>query len=246
MTQKNGSDGKMEIFDFAVMTTQQVQQVLTENRIALTVDEALILQNSKLQRPPTLTECVLWSIEGSEHCSYKSSRRQLRQLPTDAPHVMLAAKEDAGIVTVATDNKGKRYGLVVSHESHNHPSHVVPYEGAATGVGGNVRDVNCMGAEVIAIADGLRFGDINRHKTRWLHQGVVAGIGGYGNPLGVPTIAGDTYYHSGYNDNCLVTVVTLGIVAEDAIIHSYAPEGADGYDIILVGKPTDNSGFWGR
>ena len=135
--------------------------------------------------------------------------------------------------------------MVMSHESHNHPSQIVPYEGAATGIGGNVRDVCCMGAKVIAVADGLRFGDISSPKTKWIHEGVVAGIAGYGNPLGIPNLCGDLYYDEGYNDNCLVTVVTLGIVREDEVIHSTAPENADGYDLILVGKPTDNSGFGG-
>jgi len=135
--------------------------------------------------------------------------------------------------------------VVMSHESHNHPSQIVPYEGAATGVGGNVRDVMCMGAEVIACTDSFRFGEITSNKTKWIHDGVVAGIAGYGNPLGIPNIGGDIYYHEGYNENCLVTLVTLGIVREDHIIHSYAPNNADGYDLILIGKPTDNSGFGG-
>jgi phosphoribosylformylglycinamidine synthase len=102
-----------------------------------------------------------------------------------------------------------------------------------------------MGAEVIAVTDSLRFGDIKNNKTKWIHDGVVAGIAGYGNPLGVPNIGGDLYYHEGYNENCLVTLVTLGIVRESDIIHSYAPKNADGFDLILLGKPTDNSGFGG-
>ncbi len=138
-----------------------------------------------------------------------------------------------------------RYGIVISHESHNHPSQIVPYEGAATGVGGNVRDVCCMGAEVIAVADSLRFGDINRAKTPLDSGRRRSGIAGYGNPLGIPNIAGDVYYDPAYNENCLVTVVTLGIVREDHVIHSYAPANADDYVFILVGKPTDNSGFGG-
>ena len=133
----------------------------------------------------------------------------------------------------------------MSHESHNHPSQIVPYEGAATGVGGNVRDVMCMGAEVIGCTDSFRFGDIKKSKTKWIHDGVVSGIAGYSNPLGIPNIGGDLYYHEGYNENCLVTLVTLGVVREDDIIHSYAPENANNYDLILIGKPTDNSGFGG-
>jgi phosphoribosylformylglycinamidine (FGAM) synthase-like enzyme len=234
-----------EAFDFTELSHDKIRAVLQKYNLVLTVDEALTIQNTILKRPPTLAELVLWSIQGSEHCSYKSSRKHLKKLVTDGPNVILGAKEDAGIVEVARDKDGKRYGIVISHESHNHPSQIVPYEGAATGVGGNVRDVCCMGAEVIAVADGLRFGDINRQKTSWIQEGVVAGIAGYGNPIGVPNLAGDVYYDAGYNDNCLVTVVTLGVVRDDHVIHSYAPKNADNYVYILVGKPTDNSGFGG-
>jgi phosphoribosylformylglycinamidine synthase len=198
-----------------------------------------------LGRAPSLSELVLFSIEGSEHCSYKSSRNHLKQFITDGPDVILGAKEDAGVVAIASDKDGHRYCVVISHESHNHPSQIVPYEGAATGIGGNVRDVACMGAEVIALTDGLRFGDIKSSKSLWIHEGVVDGIAGYGNPLGIPNIGGDLYYDEGYNENCLVTIVTLGIVREDEILHSYAPKNAIGNDIILIGKPTDNSGFGG-
>ena len=234
-----------EIIDFSVLSRSEIKDKLDEFSIPLTVDEILKVQNEFLGRPPSLAECVLFSIEGSEHCSYKSSRNHLKQFVTDGPHVVLGAKEDAGVVAVVTDNSGERHCIVMSHESHNHPSQLVPYEGAATGVGGNVRDVCCMGAEVIAVADALRFGDIKSQKTKWIHDGVVDGIGGYGNPLGIPNVGGDLYYDEGYNDNCLVNVVTLGIVKENDIIHSYAPENANGHDIILIGKPTDNSGFGG-
>ncbi|MDA9764016.1 phosphoribosylformylglycinamidine synthase subunit PurL [bacterium] len=234
-----------EHLDFNNKTNEEIQQLLKDYNLALTSDEALKIQNEILERPPTLAECVLWSIQGSEHCSYKSSRVHLGKFVTDGPNVILGPKEDAGIVGVATDNAGKRYGIALSHESHNHPSQIVPYEGAATGVGGNVRDVCCMGAKVIAIGDGLRFGDIKQPKSKWIHEGVVAGIAGYGNPLGIPNVCGDLYYHPGYNENCLVTVLTLGAIAEDDIIHSFAPENADGYDLILIGKPTDISGFGG-
>jgi phosphoribosylformylglycinamidine synthase II len=234
-----------DIFDFSQLSRDAIEELLQQYHLSLTADEALTIQNSLLKRPPTFAECVLWSIQGSEHCSYKSSRKHLNQFVTDGPHVILGPREDAGIVAVAADNQGRRYGIVISHESHNHPSQIVPYEGAATGVGGNVRDVCCMGAEVIAVADSLRFGDINRSRTHWIHEGVVSGIAGYGNPLGIPNLAGDVYYDAAYNENCLVTVVTMGIVREDHIIHSYAPANADNYVFILVGKPTDNSGFGG-
>ena len=234
-----------EIIDFNNLSKEEIKLKLNELNIALTPDEALQVQKEMLGRPPSIHELVLFSIQGSEHCSYKSSRNHLRKFTTDGPHVVLGAKEDAGVVSIATDKKGKRWCIVMSHESHNHPSQIVPYEGAATGVGGNVRDVMCMGAEVIACTDSFRFGDIKNQKTKWIHHGVVSGVAGYGNPLGIPNIGGDVYYNERYNDNCLVTLVTLGIVREDNIIHSYAPENADGHDLILIGKPTDNSGFGG-
>ena len=234
-----------EIIDFSELNDLEIQSKLAELNIPLTVEEALKIQKEMLGRAPSLVELVLFSIQGSEHCSYKSSRKYLKQFTTESPDVVLGAKEDAGVVSIATDQKGHRWCIVMSHESHNHPSQIVPYEGAATGVGGNVRDVMCMGAKVIACTDSLRFGEIKNNKTKWIHDGVVSGIAGYGNPLGVPNIGGDLYYHEGYNENCLVTLVTLGIVKESDIIHSYAPSNADGYDLILVGKPTDNSGFGG-
>jgi phosphoribosylformylglycinamidine synthase subunit PurL len=231
-------------FDFKKLSSQEIHEILAKERLALKIDEALKIQDL-LGRSPTLAECVLWSIQGSEHCSYKSTRKHLKTLPTEAPNVILGPKEDAGVVTVAQDKQGRRFGIVVSHESHNHPSQIVPYEGAATGVGGNVRDVCCMGAEVIAVADCLRFGDLRDAHTHFIDEGVVAGIAGYGNPLGIPNLAGDVYYDNAYQDNCLVTVVTLGLVREDHLIHSFVPKGGENYDLILVGKPTDNSGFGG-
>ncbi len=234
-----------ETLDFHGLVQEEIRSRLRKYHIALTPDEALLIQNTLLHRPPTLAELILWSIQGSEHCSYKSSRKYLKTLVTDGPNVILGAKEDAGIVEVAKDHQGVRYGIVMSHESHNHPSQIVPYEGAATGVGGNVRDVCCMGAQVIAIGDGLRFGDRMRQKTHWIQQEVVAGIAGYGNPIGVPTLAGDVYYDADYNENCLVTVVTLGVIKETDVIHSYAPKQPGEHVFILVGKPTDNSGFGG-
>ena len=234
-----------ELIDFTDLSDQEIKTKLVELNIPLTAEEAFKIQNEMLGRAPSLSELILFSIQGSEHSSYKSSRTHLKQFTTEGPDVVLGAKEDAGVVAVATDNDSHRWCVVMSHESHNHPSQIVPYEGAATGVGGNVRDVLCMGAEVIACTDSFRFGEIKNNKTKWIHDGVVAGIGGYGNPLGIPNIGGDIYYHEGYNENCLVTLVTLGIVREDHIIHSYAPKNADGYDLVLIGKPTDNSGFGG-
>lgn len=234
----------IQSINFACLPDSKITAILQREKLGLTIAEVKKIQ-TLLNRPPTLTECILWSIQGSEHCAYKSTRIHLKTLPTQASHVILGPKEDAGIVAVAKDHAGHRYGIVISHESHNHPAQIVPYEGAATGVGGNIRDVCCMGAEVIAIADSLRFGDIHHVNTSRIDQGVVQGIAGYANPIGVPNLTGDLVYDAAYQENCLVTVVTLGVIREDQIIHSYAPAAAVDYELILVGKPTDNSGFGG-
>ena len=234
-----------ECIDFDGKTDAEIQEILIRYKLALKIEEAKKVQFEILNRPPSVSELVLWSIQGSEHCSYKSSKPFLKMLPTSGPGVILGPREDAGIVELVKDSNGKRYGIAVSHESHNHPSQIVPFEGAATGVGGNVRDVCCMGAKVIAVGDSLRFGELDNHKAQWIADGVVSGIAGYGNPLGIPNVVGDVIYHKGYNDNCLVTVLTLGTIREDEIIHSSVPQGGVGYKLILVGKPTDNSGFGG-
>ncbi|MGM0431113.1 MAG: phosphoribosylformylglycinamidine synthase subunit PurL [Spirochaetota bacterium] len=233
------------VYDMSDMPDNQLSRLLESQAIGLTIQEARQLQQEILHRPPTLAELILFGIEGSEHCSYKSSRPYLKLFPTEGEHVILGAKEDAGVIRVAVDNTGRGYAAVMSHESHNHPSQLVPYEGAATGVGGNVRDVCCMGADVVAIADDLRFGSVDLPKNKWIYEGVVSGIAGYGNPIGVPNIGGGLQFDPGYNENCLVTVVTLGVMEEEGLVHSCAPPDSDGSDLILVGKPTDNSGFGG-
>lgn len=233
-----------ETLAFSQMSDEELARVLKENQIGLTLEEARKVEEI-LGRPPTLTEAIVWGIQGSEHCSYKSSRNYLKTLPTKAPNIMLGVGEDAGIVHFAKDKEGRNYGLIMAHESHNHPSQVVPYEGAATGVGGIVRDVLVMGGRAVATADPLRFGQSDRTLTKLIANDVISGIAGYGNPLGVPNIAGDTYFDPSFNDNCLVNVVCLGALREDEIIHSFVPENAEGYDIIIVGKATDNSGMGG-
>ena len=235
-----------ETLTFRGKSDDEVRAVLTKYGIGLTVSEARKVEDEILGRAPTVTEAIAWGIEGSEHCSYKSSKKYLKTFPTEAPNVILGPSEDAGIVSFAYEN-GERFGVVIAHESHNHPSQIVPYEGAATGVGGIVRDVVCMGARVIAIADPLRFGSLREITSRWVYDGVTAGIGGYGNPIGVPTLAGDVYANESFNGNTLVNVVALGVVRESEIIHSYAPEEAaeHEYDYILVGKATDASGMGG-
>ena len=230
-------------------TDAALAEELARRRLGLTPTEARKIA-AALGRDPTLVEAYIFDIEWSEHCSYKSSKKVLgKYLPTEAPNVMLGVGEDAGIVELA-DVGGARWGLVMGHESHNHPSQVLPVEGAATGVGGIVRDVDCMGARVIAVADSLRFGDPeggNRQRTKWIAGGVVDGIWEYGNALGVPNLGGEVYFDPCFDDNCLVVVVALGVVREDWIIHSAcaAKAGEEGHDLIIIGKPTDNSGFGG-
>jgi phosphoribosylformylglycinamidine synthase subunit PurL len=200
----------------------------------------------RLGRSPSGVELAAFDAAWSEHCSYKSSRHFLRRLPTETLRTVLGPGEDAGILHLGTHD-GVRYGVVVAHESHNHPSQVVPFEGAATGIGGIVRDVLCMGAEVIGVADPLRFGrceDLHSHQSH-VARGVVDGIGSYGNAIGVPNLTGDVYFDAGFDENVLVNVVALGLVKEDQIVHSYAPKGAAGWTIVLVGKATDPSGFGG-
>jgi phosphoribosylformylglycinamidine synthase len=228
------------------MSDAMLSDFLKKNAIALKVEEARKVA-ALIGRNPTLTELYIFNNQWSEHSSYKSSRAILKQLPTNASHVILGPKEDSGIVELGW-HKGERYGIVISHESHNHPSQVVPYEGAATGVGGDIRDVLCMGAKVFAIADNLRFGNPNgqhKNKVKYIANEVINGIAGYGNPVGIPNICGDIYFNESFDENCLVNVVCLGVIKEKNIIHSYAPKNAVGYDIILVGKATDNSGFGG-
>jgi phosphoribosylformylglycinamidine synthase subunit PurL len=206
--------------------------------VALRDDELQAIVE-RLGREPTLVELLAFDAQWSEHCSYKSSRHHLARLPTSGASVVLGPGEDAGAVHLGT-HAGERFAIVAAHESHNHPSQVVPFEGAATGIGGIVRDVLCMGAEVIAVADPLRFG-----RKAYVAQQAVNGIGAYGNAIGVPNLAGDVYFDDGFEENCLVNVVSLGVVKEAEVIHSFAPKGAEGWPIVLVGKATDPSGFGG-
>jgi len=227
----------------------ELRSLLASENISLKPNE-LLRVSELLERNPTLVELHTFNIMWSEHCSYKSSKPVLQEyLPTKAPHVVLGPGEDAGIIRFC-EKDGKSYCLVLAHESHNHPSQVLPAEGAATGIGGIVRDVYCMGADVIGVMDPLRFGDPegpNSKRVRDIVRGVVDGIAQYGNALGVPNYGGDTYFDAGFDDNCLVNVVAIGSVAEEDIVRSRAPVEARGksYDIILIGKPTDASGFGG-
>jgi phosphoribosylformylglycinamidine synthase len=227
------------------LSDPEVEASLRAAGIGMSVPEARTIAGV-LGRDPTLTELFCYDAMWSEHCSYKSSRATLKEfLPTDGPNVVMGPVEDSGIVAI--DDK---WCVVISHESHNHPSQVLPNEGAATGIGGIVRDVNCMGATVVATADPLRFGNPygpKANKVRWVAEGVVDGIWQYGNALGVPNMGGDIVFNDSFDDNCLVNVVSIGIVRRDQIIRSRAPPlaGEKGYDVILIGKPTDSSGLGG-
>src|SRR5437667_15571 len=170
-----------------------------------------------LGREPNLTELGMFSVMWSEHCSYKSSRTFLKKLPTEGPQVIQGPGENAGVVDI-----GDGLAVVFKMESHNHPSFIEPYQGAATGVGGILRDVFTMGARPVAALNALRFGAPDHPKTRHLVAGVIAGIAGYGNSFGVPTVGGEVNFHRGYNGNILVNAFAAGIARQDLIFYSKA------------------------
>jgi phosphoribosylformylglycinamidine synthase II len=244
----NTPDTEVEIFPVLNVSDEEVTALAAHHGLGLTLEDLREIAG-KLGRDLTIVEVHAFDAQWSEHCSYKSSRALLRQLPTEGLTVIQGPGEDAGILRLGVWNE-ETYGIVIAHESHNHPSQLVPYEGAATGIGGIVRDVLCMGAEVIAVADPLRFGrtdrgDAKSEHAKYVAQNAVRGIGGYGNAIGVPNIAGDVYFDEGFDENCLVNVVSLGLVKESQIIRSHAPPGGVGFDVVLVGKATDRSGFGG-
>ncbi|MBM3542207.1 MAG: phosphoribosylformylglycinamidine synthase subunit PurL, partial [Alphaproteobacteria bacterium] len=191
-----------------------------------------------LGREPNLVELGIFSAMWSEHCSYKSSRRWLKRLPTKAPWVICGPGENAGVIDI-----GEGLAAIFKMESHNHPSFIEPYQGAATGVGGILRDVFTMGARPIANLNALRFGDPAHPKTRHLVAGVVAGIGGYGNCIGVPTVGGECTFHPAYNGNILVNAMTVGVARADRIFYS-AAKGVD-LPIVYVGSKTGRDGIHG-
>src|SRR5476649_1008248 len=192
----------------------------------------------RLNREPNLVELGIFSAMWSEHCSYKSSRAHLAKFPTKGPRVIQGPGENAGVVDI-----GDGQAVVFKMESHNHPSFIEPYQGAATGVGGIMRDVFTMGARPIALLNALRFGDPAPPKTRRLVAGVVAGIGGHGNCVGVPTVAGETNLHRGYDGNILVNAMCVGLADSDKIFYSAAP----GPDLVVVyfGSKTGRDGIHG-
>ncbi|MBB4001797.1 phosphoribosylformylglycinamidine synthase subunit PurL [Aurantimonas endophytica] len=189
-------------------------------------------------REPSLTELGIFSAMWNEHCSYKSSKRWLRTLPTKGPRVIQGPGENAGVVDI-----GDGLCVVFKMESHNHPSFIEPYQGAATGVGGILRDVFTMGARPIAAMNALRFGAPDHPKTRHLVAGVVAGVGGYGNSFGVPTVGGEVNFHPRYNGNCLVNAFAAGLARTDAIFYSEA-KGV-GLPVVYLGAKTGRDGVGG-
>ena len=191
-----------------------------------------------LKREPTFTELGIFSAMWSEHCSYKSSKFWLNKLPTKNENVIQGPGENAGIINI-----GDGFAAVFKMESHNHPSFIEPYQGAATGVGGILRDVFTMGARPVALMNSLRFGETSHNKTRHLLNGVVSGIGGYGNCIGVPTVGGEIEFNSSYNDNILVNAMCIGVAEIDKIFYSKA--SGVGNLVVYVGSKTGRDGIHG-
>ena len=212
-----------------------------------TVDRALALGLTegefdliceKIGREPNEVELAVFSLMWSEHCAYKHSKKLLRSLPSEGPRLAMGPGENAGAVTV-----GDGYVLAFKVESHNHPSAVEPFQGAATGVGGILRDIFAIGARPIAVLDSLRFGEPSSPRTRYLLDHAVGGIGHYGNSIGVPTIGGEVYFEGPYEQNCLVNAMALGLAREDGLIRSAAT--GIGNALILFGASTGRDGIGG-
>ncbi|MEY4240406.1 MAG: hypothetical protein RJA14_102, partial [Pseudomonadota bacterium] len=192
----------------------------------------------RLGREPNHVELGVFSVMWSEHCSYKSSKIHLGKFPTKGPRVICGPGENAGVIDIDDGD-----ACIFKMESHNHPSFIEPYQGAATGVGGIMRDVFTMGARPVALLNALRFGDPSHEKTKRLVKGVVSGIGGYGNCVGVPTVAGETNFHRGYNGNILVNAMCVGVAKADARFYSAAP--APGLSVVYFGSKTGRDGIHG-
>ena len=193
----------------------------------------------RLGREPNDVELAMLSLMWSEHCAYKHSRKLLRRLPTEGPHVLLGPGENAGAVDV-----GDGLAVAFKVESHNHPSAVEPFQGAATGVGGILRDVFAVGARPIAVLDSLRFGEpATSERSRYLLERAVAGIGHYGNSIGVPTVGGEIYFEHSYEQNCLVNAMCLGLAPHERLIRSAA--AGPGNVLVLLGALTGRDGIGG-
>jgi len=205
--------------------------------LGLTDEEANVI-NEILGRQANPLELAMYSVMWSEHCSYKSSRLHLKRLPTEAPWVLVGPGENAGVVDV-----GDEIAVAIRIESHNHPSAIEPYQGAATGVGGILRDIFTMGARPIALMDPLRFGPLDDPKSQWIAEGVVSGVSGYGNAVGVPTVGGETVFDSTYKENPLVNVLCLGVLPTDRLVLGQA--SGIGNLAVLLGNSTGRDGIGG-
>ncbi|HEX5895081.1 MAG TPA: AIR synthase-related protein, partial [Thermoleophilaceae bacterium] len=192
----------------------------------------------RLGREPNALELAVFSLMWSEHCAYKHSKKLLRMLPTEGPHIVMGPGENAGVVDVG-------HGLAAAFkvESHNHPSAVEPFQGAATGVGGILRDIFAVGARPIAVLDSLRFGELDSARSRYLFDGAVKGIGHYGNSIGVPTVGGEVYFEPAYEQNCLVNAMCVGLARRDRLIRSAA--AGVGNKLVLLGARTGRDGIGG-
>ncbi len=203
---------------------------------------------SILGREPNITELGIFSVMWSEHCSYKSSRIHLKKLPTRSKLVVQGPGENAGIVDIGPDAEGNDYCIAFKIESHNHPSFIEPFQGAATGVGGILRDIFTMGARPVAVMDALRFGPLDDPqfgaRNRRIVDGVVAGIAHYGNCFGVPTVGGETVFEPSYAANPLVNVFALGVFRKDQIFYGKAT--GEGNPVIYVGRRRARTAFTGR
>ena len=216
------------------MTLPTLEDALT---LGLTREEYELVCD-KQGRPPNQLELAMYSLLWSEHCAYKHSRKLLRTLPTEGPHVVMGPGENAGAVDV-----GGGLACAFKVESHNHPSAVEPFQGAATGVGGILRDIFAIGARPIAVLDSLRFGEPSSARSRYLLDGAVSGIGHYGNSIGVPTVGGEVYFEQPYEHNCLVNAMALGLARSDQLISSAA--AGPGNLLVLFGASTGRDGIGG-
>jgi len=206
--------------------------------LGLTDDELEAIR-STLGRDPNRNELAMYGAMWSEHCSYKSSKIHLRKLPTEAPHVLVGPGQDAGVVDV-----GDGLAVAFKMESHSHPSAIEPYQGAATGIGGIVRDIVAMGARPIASLDPLMFGPLTEERNRWLFEGVVAGIGGYGNCIGVPTVGGEVHFAEPHSTNPAINVMCVGVAPVDRLVTSDR-QVHEGSLMVLIGASTGRDGIGG-
>ncbi|MBC9825362.1 phosphoribosylformylglycinamidine synthase subunit PurL [Carnobacterium inhibens] len=223
---------------FLEPTPEQVKELEVYREWGLTDEEYAIISEDILHRLPNYTETGLFSVMWSEHCSYKNSKSILRKFPTSGTQVLQGPGEGAGIVDI-----GDGQAVVFKVESHNHPSAVEPYEGAATGVGGIIRDIFSMGARPIAILDSLRFGELDNERTKYIFEEVVAGVSGYGNCIGIPTVGGETVFDPCYKGNPLVNVMCVGLIDQKDIQKGQAK--GTGNTIMYVGAKTGRDGIHG-